>query len=151
VDSFRLWERRSGDGDFGVVRVGSGTQNLATPLMPPSTGTTGDVEPTSAAALRAFLATHSVVGDLPVSVALPGFTRVYVPDATGAGRAMVRAILAQLCVFHAPNDLIMAACVSRERLAHWEYLKWLPHAAHPTRRDALGPIRLVTERVVDLE
>ena len=34
VDSFRLWERRPGDGDFAVVRVAVGPQTLATPLHP---------------------------------------------------------------------------------------------------------------------
>jgi len=37
VDSHRLWERRPGDADFAVVRVGTGPQALATPLVPPDT------------------------------------------------------------------------------------------------------------------
>src|SRR5215475_4259929 len=151
VDSFRLWERRSTDGDFGVVRVGAGGQNLATPLVPPASGVTDELEPISAAALRGFLATYAVVPDLPVSLALTGFARVHLPDASKAARAMVRAMIAQLSVFHAPHDLIVAACVGPHRLADWDYLKWLPHARHPNRRDAVGPLRLVCERLADLE
>src|SRR5205807_1961295 len=37
VESYRLWERRPHDADFGVVRVGLGPQTLATPLIPPAT------------------------------------------------------------------------------------------------------------------
>ncbi|HZD98138.1 MAG TPA: type VII secretion protein EccCa, partial [Micromonosporaceae bacterium] len=151
VDSFRLWERRASDGDFGVVRVGAGVQNLATPLIPPADGVSDDLEPISSAALRSFLATYAVVPDLPVSIALAGFARVYVPAATETGRAMVRAMIAQLAVFHAPQDLIVAACVAPHRRSQWDYLKWLPHARHPTRTDALGPIRLVADRLSDLE
>ena len=33
----RLWERRRDDGDFGVVRIGLGPQEIATPLIPPQT------------------------------------------------------------------------------------------------------------------
>src|SRR5690606_37784536 len=32
----RVWERRAGDADFGVVRVGLGPQALATPLVAPA-------------------------------------------------------------------------------------------------------------------
>jgi S-DNA-T family DNA segregation ATPase FtsK/SpoIIIE len=151
VDSFRLWERRASDSDFGVVRVGAGVQNLATPLIPPATGVTDELEPISSAALHSFLATYAIVPDLPVSVALTCFSRVYVPDATEAGRAMVRAMIAQLSMFHSPHDLVVAACVAGHRRPQWDYLKWLPHARHPSRQDALGPVRLVSERLIDLE
>ena len=52
VDSYRLWERRPGDGDFGVIRVGLGPQTLATPLVPPVTPPMDDLEPMTAGALR---------------------------------------------------------------------------------------------------
>lgn len=34
ADSHRVWERRSADPDFGVVRLAVGPQTLATPLIP---------------------------------------------------------------------------------------------------------------------
>ena len=151
VDSFRLWERRPGDGDFGVVRVGIGPQTLATPLVPPVTPPTGDLEPLTAGALRRFLDTYSIIPDLPVSVSVRGFARLHVRGPEEATRALVRAMLAQLTVFHAPDDLVVAACVAPERRAGWEYLKWLPHALHPTRVDALGPARLVAGSARELE
>jgi S-DNA-T family DNA segregation ATPase FtsK/SpoIIIE len=151
VDSFRIWERRPGDGDFGVVRIGSGAQSPASPLAPPLTGLADDLEPVSAAALRQFLDAYSLVPDLPVAIALGSFTRVLVPAAAGRGRALVRALIAQLTVFHAPDDVIVAACVARDRRPEWDYLKWLPHAQDPLRTDAVGPLRLVTERLTDLE
>ena len=151
VDSHRTWERRPSDPDFGVVRIGCGTQTLATPLVPVAAATTEDLDPIAVAALRRFLDTHAVVPELPVALALPGFARVYLPDPDTGGRALLRALLASLSVFHSPDDLIIAACASPPRRADWEYLKWLPHARHPSLRDAIGPLRLVSDAMTDLE
>ncbi|GIJ74668.1 type VII secretion protein EccCa [Virgisporangium ochraceum] len=149
ADSYRLWERRPGDSDFAVVRVGSGPQTLATPLRAPVSAELDDLEPVTAGALRRFLDTYSVVPDLPVAVSLRGFARVYI---RGTGnRALARAVLAQLVTFHAPGDLLVAVCPAPGRRDEWEEVKWLPHALHPTRVDGAGPVRLVATSVAELE
>ncbi|MFB6396575.1 type VII secretion protein EccCa [Polymorphospora lycopeni] len=160
IDSHRLWERRPTDPDFGVVRIGVGPQTLATPLVPPVTRPLPDLEPMTAGALRRFLDAYSVVPDLPVALSLRGFARIHLrgrprpggeaPAGTEA-RALARAMLVQLAVFHAPDDLIVAVCAGPERRTAWEWVKWLPHALHPTRTDALGPVRLVTSAATELE
>ncbi|WP_327006667.1 type VII secretion protein EccCa [Dactylosporangium sp. NBC_01737] len=161
VDSFRLWERRPTDGDFAVVRVAVGPQTLATPLHPPLTGPLEELEPLTAGALRRFLDACSVVPDLPVAISLRSFTRVHLSAATpdpsaatpdeDAASALARAMLAQLAVFHAPEDLLIAVCAGPRRRERWEWTKWLPHAMHPTRTDAVGPVRLVAGSAVELE
>jgi S-DNA-T family DNA segregation ATPase FtsK/SpoIIIE len=151
VDSHRLWERRPGDADFGVVRVGTGPQTLATPLVPPVTPAYADLEPMTAGALRRFLDTYSVVPDLPVAVSCRGFARLHLHGPEEPARALARALLAQLAVFHAPDDLLIAACVAPERRPAWDWLKWLPHLQHPTRVDGLGPVRLVADSAPELE
>ncbi|GAA1803947.1 type VII secretion protein EccCa [Planosporangium flavigriseum] len=165
VDSHRLWERRSGDGDFGIVRVALGPQTLATPLVPPVTRPLEDLEPMTAGALRRFLDAYSVVPDLPVAVSVRGFWRVYVRGASAdrggggrvtaasaeAARGLVRAMVAQLAVFHAPDDLLVAVCTAPERRAEWEWVKWLPHNLHPSASDAVGPVRLVATTAAELE
>ncbi|WP_433345199.1 type VII secretion protein EccCa [Micromonospora sp. CA-111912] len=166
VDSHRVWERRPADPDFAVVRVGLGPQTLATPLVPPVTRPLEELEPMTAGALRRFLDAYSVVPDLPVALSLRSFARVYVrgesaargadgrvrPD-TGSpdAQALARAVLTQLAVFHAPDELLVAVCAGPERRALWEWVKWLPHAHHPTRVDAVGPVRLVTSSAPELE
>ena len=149
----RVWERRPTDGDFGVVRVGVGDQSLATPLVAPVIDPTMDLEPVTAGALRRFLDRYSVVPDLPISIALRAFSRVSVVDSgdTSGARGLARAVLAQLATFHAPDDLVVAALVAPERRREWDWLKWLPHALHPTRVDALGPRRLVATSVAELD
>ncbi|GAB3074537.1 type VII secretion protein EccCa [Micromonospora schwarzwaldensis] len=159
VDSHRVWERRPGDPDFAVVRVGVGPQTLATPLVPPVTRPLEELEPMTAGALRRFLDAYSVVPDLPVALSLRSFARVFVRGPAGevrgtgspAARALARAVLTQLAVFHAPDELLIAVCAGPERRDRWEWVKWLPHAHHPARTDALGPVRLVTSAAADLE
>ncbi len=157
VDSHRVWERRPTDPDFAVVRVGVGPQTLATPLVPPVTRPLEELEPMTAGALRRFLDAYSVVPDLPVAVSLRSFARIFVrgtptgPAGSAEAQALVRAMLTQLAVFHAPDELLVAVCAGPERRGAWEWVKWLPHAQHPTRSDALGPVRLVTSSAVELE
>jgi S-DNA-T family DNA segregation ATPase FtsK/SpoIIIE len=151
VNSGRLWERRRGDADFGVVRIGLGPQELATPLIPPQTRPVDELEPLCALALRRFVATYAVVADLPVAIALRDFARVYVRGPGAASRDLVRALLAQLAAFHAPEDLLIGVCTAEAQRSHWEWAKWLPHAQHPGKLDAVGPIRLFATSVTGLE
>ncbi|HEY2700281.1 MAG TPA: type VII secretion protein EccCa [Pseudonocardiaceae bacterium] len=148
---YRLWERRREDADFGVARIGLGPQALATQLVPPATRSLEALEPLSALALRRFITAYTALADMPAAMAVNGFGRVYVRGEHDRVIGLVRAVLAQLVTFHAPNDLLIAACVEPARQQHWEWLKWLPHALHPTDTDALGGIRLVAASVPGLE
>ncbi|HEY7816021.1 MAG TPA: type VII secretion protein EccCa, partial [Nakamurella sp.] len=151
ASSGRLWERRRGDGDFAVVRVGLGPQELATALVPPQTRPVDELEPLCAVALRRFVSTYSVVPDLPVAIALRDFTRVYVRGSEDATRGLVRALLAQLSTFHAPDDLLIGLCIAETRRPGWEWAKWLPHALHPAKTDAVGMVRLFSAAIPSLE
>jgi S-DNA-T family DNA segregation ATPase FtsK/SpoIIIE len=150
----RVWERRPTDGDFGVVRIGTGPQSLATQLIAPVIDPAADLEPVTSGALRRFLRTYAIVPDLPIAVALRAFARILLRDAVQddrAARALARAMVCQLATFHAPDDLLVVACVSQQHRAEWEWLKWLPHALHPTEYDALGQRRLIGHSLVELE
>ncbi|HEU4423911.1 MAG TPA: type VII secretion protein EccCa [Pilimelia sp.] len=147
----RLWERRRGDADFTVVRIGLGAQEVATALIPPQTRPVDELEPLCAMALRRFVATYSVVPDLPVAIALRDFSHVYVRGPDDAVRNLVRALLAQVATFHAPDDLLIGLCVPDPQRPQWEWAKWLPHAQHPAKLDAVGPIRLFAPSVASLE
>jgi DNA segregation ATPase FtsK/SpoIIIE, S-DNA-T family len=148
--SYRLWERRRADPDFGVARIGLGRQSLATTLIAPDTKPMEQLEPLSALALRRFITTYSAVPDLPLAMAVNGFSRIYLRGGE-PGVALVRSIIAQLATLHSPDELRVAVCAGPNRRAHWEWLKWLPHALHPERTDALGPVRLVAPTITMLE
>ncbi|MEV6346007.1 type VII secretion protein EccCa [Actinoplanes sp. NPDC051851] len=151
VGGGRLWERRRGDADFTVVRIAVGAQEVATRLVPPQTKPVDELEPLCATALRRFVNTYSVVPDLPVSVALRDFSHIYLRGGEEAVRSFTRALIAQTVTFHAPDDLRIGACVPDGRRGLWEWAKWLPHAQHPDRTDAAGPVRLVAPSVPALE
>jgi S-DNA-T family DNA segregation ATPase FtsK/SpoIIIE len=151
ASSGRMWERRRNDADFGVVRIGLGPQEIATPLVPPQTRPVDELEPLCAMALRKFVSTYSVVPDLPVAIALRDFSHVYIRGSDEAVQALVRALIAQLSTFHAPDDLLFGLCVAETRRQRWEWAKWLPHALHPTKLDAVGPVRLFAAAVTALE
>jgi S-DNA-T family DNA segregation ATPase FtsK/SpoIIIE len=149
--SARLWERRRGDVDFAQLRIGVGPQELATPLRPPEGKQLEDLEPMCALALRRFITTYAVVPDLPIVMALNGFSAIYLRGDRERGRALCRALLAQVATLHTPDDLLVAVCASPDRQLAWQWVKWLPHALHPSKSDSLGRRRLVAESITDLE
>jgi DNA segregation ATPase FtsK/SpoIIIE, S-DNA-T family len=149
----RLWERRAADPDFGHVRIGLGDQRLATRLVAPQTGPVEGIEPVTALALRRFLLAHAVVPELPVALSLRAGSTVWIEpiDADLApARALARAVVAQYVLWHSPADARLAVVARPGPAAEWEWVKWLPHAAHPRRRDAIGPLRMITDDADDV-
>ncbi|GAB3146422.1 type VII secretion protein EccC [Micromonospora sonneratiae] len=151
VRSERLWERRVSHQDFCEVRIGLGEQRLAMRLQAPQTKPVEDLEPLCAGALRRFLKAYSTVDDMPIALYLRGFARVSVHGERAGTLNLVRALLAQLITFHAPDDLRVAVCAASDRLTDWDWLKWAPQALHPTEYDATGPVRLIHDTWSELE
>jgi S-DNA-T family DNA segregation ATPase FtsK/SpoIIIE len=149
--SYRLWERRQDDPDFGATRIGVGAQNPATTVVPPDTQPLERLEPLSALALRRFVSTYSTVPGLPLAIAITGFSRIYLPGDRERSRATVRAMIAQLVTLQAPDNLRIAICTAAGDLGNWEWAKWLPHTLHPERSDALGPLRLIAGSITAIE
>ncbi|WP_222870324.1 type VII secretion protein EccCa [Actinomadura decatromicini] len=149
--STRLWERRPTDDDFGEARIGVGEQRLAVRLRPPQSKPVEDLEPLCASALRRLIRAYTALPDLPTAVYLRAFARLLFRGDAEAVRGLVRAMLAQLVVFHSPEDLRLAVCVRADRRDEWDWVKWLPHAHHPEAADAAGPVRLVTDGYAELE
>jgi len=147
----RLWERRPSDNDFAHVRIARGRQRFALELIPPETKPIVDLDPVCAGALRRFIRTHNTVGELPVSVGLRSFAQIGYDGELADIRANVRAVVTHLAAFHSPEELMIAACVSPDRRGEWDWLKWLPHALHPERQDAVGRLRLVTGSMAELD
>ncbi|MEU1127441.1 type VII secretion protein EccCa [Streptomyces sp. NPDC005899] len=169
----RLWERRPADEDFGEVRLAVGEQQLALTLTPVSTRPVEDLEPLCAHALRRFVRAYSTIPEQPLGLYLRSSARILLrpegngeqpaepgtppPGGTGEGpgaeavRDLVRAVLGQLAVFHAPEELWIALCVSDERRPDWEWVKWLPHALDPHEEDGAGQARRITADLTELD
>ncbi|GAA0846704.1 type VII secretion protein EccCa [Streptosporangium amethystogenes subsp. fukuiense] len=149
--SQRLWERRPRDDDFGTVRLGTGVQKLAIQLIPPDSKPVEDLDALSAGALRRFVRAHSTVAGLPVAVALHSFARIKLTGDPPAVRELVRAMIAQMAVFHSPDDMRIMVCASKEWMPQWDWAKWLPHTLHPEETDAAGQVRLMAEDLGELD
>ncbi|WP_217142990.1 type VII secretion protein EccCa [Streptomyces sp. AC627_RSS907] len=151
VGTSRLWERRVTDEDFGEVRLAVGEQKLGLRLAPLSTSPVEDLEPLSAHALRSFIRAYSTVPGQPIALYLRTWARILLRGEEDDVRHLVRAMLAQLAVFHSPDDLWIALCVSDERRREWEWTKWLPHVLHREQEDGAGPARMVVSALGELE
>ncbi|WP_405953305.1 type VII secretion protein EccCa [Streptomyces prunicolor] len=151
VRTTRLWERRVKDEDFGEVRIAVGDQQLAMRLTPVSSKPVEDLEPLCAHALRRFIRAYSTVPGQPIALYLRSWSRVLVHGDHDSARGMLRAALAQLALFHPPEELWIAVCAADEVRAEWEWVKWLPHNQHPQETDGAGPLRMVASAFTDLE
>ncbi|MEV0808250.1 type VII secretion protein EccCa [Micromonospora sp. NPDC050200] len=149
--SRRMWERRITEDDFGEARVATGPQRLAVEIVPPETKPVEDLEPMSAIALRRFVRAHSSVPELPTALSLRAFSRVVLRGDREPVLDLIRAALAQLATFHAPDDLILAVVAAPDRQQVWDWVKWLPHAHHSARTDAAGARRLVFASLAEAE
>ena len=147
----RMWERRAGDPDFCCVRVGVGSLPLAPRLVSPETPPAGRSDPVTTAALRGFIETHATIADAPITVPLHGTATVTVDGDLIQLRGLFRAIICQLAVLHAPDQLLIIGVVSDHTRIHWEWLKWLPHNGHPAATDAVGPARMVYQSVAEAQ
>ncbi|MFP5019842.1 type VII secretion protein EccCa [Pseudonocardia phyllosphaerae] len=143
----RIWERRPGDDDFARLRIGRGTQRLATPLVAPRTGPVDTLEPLSVPALRRFLRRHATVPGLPIALDLRATTTVWLePELAadpGPALDLARALVAQYVLWHGPDDARLAVVTADP--ASWDWVKWLPHNGHPRHADAVGPVRMITD------
>ncbi|MEU9345154.1 type VII secretion protein EccCa [Streptomyces sp. NPDC048278] len=138
----RLWERRPGHEDFGRVRIGLATRRAALEFLPPQTRPVEDLEPLCAISLRRFTKAHQTVPLLPVPVSLGRFTSVEFTGEATEAPALARAMLGQLAVLHSPDELRVAVLGDEAARREWDWLKWLPHNAHPAAEDAAGAVRL---------
>ncbi|MFZ2177093.1 MAG: type VII secretion protein EccCa [Rhodococcus sp. (in: high G+C Gram-positive bacteria)] len=147
----RMWERRITDPDYCHVRVGRGSQRLATRLIAPETGPVEDLEPVAAVSLRRFVRAHSVVQELPTAVSLRGFAAISIEGERGAARSLVRSMLMQVCAFHGPDNVLVAVVCGPDTESEWDWAKWLPHAQHPDSHDGVGSSRMIYGSVLELE
>ncbi|MFH8752744.1 type VII secretion protein EccC [Streptomyces rimosus] len=146
----RVWERRASDADFAQVRMGLGPQQLATPLKAPETAPVDELEPLTAHAMKEFLDKHGHLDSLPLAVSLRAFYHLTISGEPDTVYGSARAILAQLCTLHSPEDLVVAVVAAPGAQAEWEWTKWLPHVQDKTT-DGAGTRRLVVGDLGEIE
>ncbi|WP_232679990.1 type VII secretion protein EccCa [Nocardioides sp. R-C-SC26] len=146
----RLWEHGPQDDGFLQVRYGRCAQPLALELVPPENAPIDDVDPAAASALHRLLVVHRTQPDLPASIDLRAFDRIEVCGEDEHARSLARALICSATAFQSPEHLVVAVLSHEEHLAHWDWVKWLPHAASAERSDAVGPMRMVSTSLSEL-
>lgn len=149
-DRSRIWERSASDDAFLQVRYGTCAQPLALELVPPESAPVDEVDPASASALHRLLVVHRLQPDLPASIDLRAFDRIEICGDEDDVRSMARALLCSAATFQSPENLQIAVLTTDTTLAHWDWVKWLPHAHSQHQTDAVGPARMVTTSLSDL-
>lgn len=118
----RLWERRTGDADHLVVRVGTARQSARTRVE-----------------ARDESRADPTVPDVPVVVDL-GAGVVGVAGPRARARAAVSSLVAQASVWHSPRSArVVIISAAPEAARDWAWTTWLPHAAGSPD----GPVALV--------
>lgn len=137
-DPYRLWERRRGDEDFLVTRLGTGVGKLARGLkVPPANNPMAVAEPLSQAHLDRMMRRTSTIEGLPIAIPARGVVSLVGPSELTA--EAIRAILSQIAVFHAPDDVRVHLGLPLSDVGdngHWAL--WLPHLLSAESFD--GPI-----------
>ncbi|MDX6235807.1 MAG: segregation ATPase FtsK/SpoIIIE, family [Kribbellaceae bacterium] len=149
-DPARLWERRRSDPDFLLVRCAVGRM----PVVPASLASSGSMmdppDPFMMAEAEALARRFALMPDMPLTIPLDLAGNVsIVGDRDGVVR-IARALLLQAAVFHAPEDVEMAASFPPNALDLWQWLGWLPHMVDPERREGPHPFRRIAAKPDEL-
>src|SRR6266702_4128965 len=144
----RVWERRQSDPDFLRIRVGVGQAHLSTPIQ---IGTRLDpmveYDWDSLQAAQRLVDRMGRVERQPSVVDIGASGVISVLGPRGKANAMVRALLCQIAVLHAPEDVAIAVDNSD---GGWAWVKWLPHTIEPDAPSEAGMVPLVTATPEDL-
>ena len=144
----RRWERRAGDDDFLMLRVGLGDRPVATvPSMKTDDGPLNEFDPVCLETAKTLRTRYTTVRQQPVCLNLLRSGVISVVGDRATGRALAKALVAQLVTFHAPQEVRVGVVRAHPRAADWEWMKWLPHHHHATLTDGELPARLVATSV----
>ena len=149
-DRTRVWEHGTVDPQFLHVRYGVCHQPLSLELIPPESAPIDQVDPAAASALHRLLVVHRLQPDLPASVDLRAFDRVEVCGPEEPARSLARSMICSATAFHSPEHLVVAVLTTEQNLAHWDWVKWLPHAQSAQQSDAVGARRMVSTSLDEL-
>jgi S-DNA-T family DNA segregation ATPase FtsK/SpoIIIE len=137
----RVWERRQNDPDFLRIAVGVGEANLATPIQ---IGTRldpmADYDWDSLEAAQRLVERMGRVEHQPYTLDIGGAGVVSLLGPRHLTEAVARAILCQVAVLHAADDVGIAVEMSG---GDWEWTKWLPHTIEPDAPSEAGVVPLV--------
>jgi S-DNA-T family DNA segregation ATPase FtsK/SpoIIIE len=138
-DPARLWERRRLDADFLRVRVGTGEMPVRDlKVAPPGSSVLTPPDEFMLNEASALVARFGNGTELPLTVPLDRVGNITVVGRREDTLRVARALIAQTAATHAPDDVAMALAAPGDRIADWEWAKWLPHLLDTEQFD--GPV-----------
>jgi S-DNA-T family DNA segregation ATPase FtsK/SpoIIIE len=127
----RVWERRSSDEDFLLVRLGLGRGPLATTIqLGARDDPMAEYDQQTLTAARGLIERFGTVGRQPALADLGAAGVVSLLGPLDQVRALARSLVCQVAVLHAPDDVAIAVCTGDD--PGWEWAKWLPHTHEPS-------------------
>lgn len=129
----RLWERRPEHADFLALRIGRADMPASVKIKQPSANQFASLPLMERATTLAR--EYSTVRDVPLAVRLREVGSLGIAGERPAALALVRAMLAQLIVHHAPGDVRVIGVWSDERSRDWDWMLWMPHTCALTGDD----------------
>ncbi|MEU7245354.1 FtsK/SpoIIIE domain-containing protein [Streptomyces sparsogenes] len=123
-----LWERRTGAPDFLKAAVGLADLPWAAPVEWGSSAPAPEV--------ARIVGARDVLPQVPVVVGMSAGEAVGLEGDRRACLAIARALLCQAVVSSGPADVRVVLFTDADRLADWDWTKWLPHGADAQSRVA---------------
>ncbi|MDI5966569.1 FtsK/SpoIIIE domain-containing protein [Streptantibioticus silvisoli] len=125
--SGRLWERRRADGDYALLRVGTGHQRSEVEVSDPMQEEHKRTAPRD-------------LPDVPVAVPIPVHGVLGIAGRGELPRSVGRWLVAQAAVLHSPADLQVCVLTDPSGRDSWSWVRWLPHARARDGQSALALI-----------
>jgi S-DNA-T family DNA segregation ATPase FtsK/SpoIIIE len=148
----KLWERRAGQADYLLLRVGWGDQESGVRLD------VGEGGPERIRAQAMAVVKHySKVPASPLSLPLAELGSIGLAGPREGILGMARSLVLQVALGHSPKDVMLVAATSAADARQWRWLGWLPHVhpeAPPVQGDPIVDSRVAArdllDRLVDL-
>ncbi len=131
----RLWERKSEDKDFLMVRLGSGTVPIDLSIEYPEKEFSMEDDELMDI-LNEVGKNEGDIQDAPITVSLceKNLTALIVKNKGNILRDYVQNIIMQLITFHSYDDVKLVLLVGKETSEMWESMKVLPHLWDNTKQ-----------------
>ncbi|MFL6055082.1 MAG: type VII secretion protein EccCa [Actinoallomurus sp.] len=142
----RVWERRPADDDFLTLRIGVGEGTPAIQVSRGRTDPMAEYDPLSQRLADDLTKRYAKTGRQPAWLDLAHSGVVSLLGPRERTRGVAYALLTQLAVLHAPDDVTVAVCANGN--PGWAWAKWLPHTHdEDAPRSGAGVVPLVAEEL----
>lgn len=143
TDQARRWERRREDPDFLHLRIGTHTAQAVEVTLPPVANPVEQTDPVAQGAAERLAELGGLVSGLPAVLDMSEAGTVSIVGDREGALNTVRALIAQIGVLHAPDDVHLAAVLPGGATDEWQGFDLLPHVQGPEpARGAIGARRI---------